>query len=133
MVDKRILAAVVDFAAVCAEADISDDAILSAVHWARMMDTPEAAKPEKRKKKPEKAYSPPTNVTIKDLKTFTDGMDKVSSRDILTILGIQKQQLTQPYVEAMQHLGFVKVARYDFGDGKRRPGFIRVKENGNGK
>ena len=126
MIDKRVLAAVVDFAAICAEENLSDDAILMAVHWAQMMNKPE--EPKKPRIKKEKAYTPLTKTTIKDLKDLTDGLDKISSEDIVTALGLPDfHYLTPAYVEAMRHLGFARVESYDFGNGKKQRGYVRVK------
>lgn len=129
MIDKKMLNALVEFAAVCAETDISDEAILGAVHWARLMNKPEPPK-ESKAKPSKKSYGckPLPEPTIKDIRDFTNGLDKFKSTDLMTVLGIQHcAKFGKPYTEALRHLGFERIHNHDFGDGKRSNGFVRVK------
>lgn len=128
MIDKKMLNALVEFAAVCAETDISDEAILGAVHWARLMNKPEP--PKESKAKPSKRSNgckPLPEPTIKDIRDFVNGLDKFKSSDLITVLGITHSEFTKSYTEALRHLGYERVTQHDFGDGKRVNGFVRVK------
>ena len=128
MIDKKMLNALVEFAAVCAETDISDEAILGAVHWARLMNKPEPPKESKDKKKRKDRSCPPLpEPTIKDIRDFTNGLDKFKSSDLITVLGIRYSAFTKPYTEALRHMGFERIHNHDFGDGHKCTGFVRVK------
>lgn len=128
MIDKKMLNALVEFAAVCAETDISDEAILGAVHWARLMNKPEP--PKESKAKPSKrsyGCKPLPEPTIKDIRDFVNGLDKFKSSDLITVLGISYAAFTKPYTEALRHMGFERIHNHDFGDGHKCTGFVRVK------